>query len=481
MAFDSGQAFVAAPCGLFTNVDPELADGKWTALPAPPFASGNAIIAPNSWGNVLLVCAGSSVFRSPTLGQPSGAQPAWEAPISLGNGNGCRGLSVAPLMQSAPDTIAVVRSDPMGEAQLEVTTVNFTSGASNNLGFSQQSIVTNGSGVPAVFTALRPDGKGSTQAGIGYDIYAADSCGFWVFGVQPGSANVSSAKWTQIMGPSGCNNGIHADSWSMAIPTTYDPAHSVCTAFASTDGGVFINPSAKPASGAKCSLSKGWVTAMSGLHTLRAYTMAGTSQPQSKCNKASDPCPALYMPTGDNDVWVSTQGGNSWGRLTSAYELGDAGEIHVDPSVPGQVVATRASDYRLLISTNGAPPKPGNPGGQTTAITPPDISFGSAPGNPNLTQVLALPSDPASTPLYVAVTSPDSEPDTVVRNQHKVPTSNNWSHVEAQGINFPHGRIAQIRSSGSTAPRDLHPDHPRRRFQRQPRQRSDSELERCVG
>ncbi len=453
VAFDSGQAFVAAPCGIFTNADPDLADDKWTALSDLPFNPQDSIIAPNSSGNVLFICSGTSVYRSSTLGKQSGALPVWEPAVNLGSHNDCHGLSVVPSKGFVE--VAVVHKFPEGKAQLEVTIVNFSTLTSQSLGFSQQALATQNSGVPAVFTAARPDGNGSSTPGVGYDVYAADECGFWVFSVQTGSAQPSSPKWVPVMPRSAaddCNSGIHADSWSMAISTNYNPAGGVCTAFAATDGGVFMNPSAKLPSAVACSLTGGWVTAMSGLHTLKSGTMAGVSEPQSICLSESSPCPALYLPNGDNDVWASTQGEKRWGQLEPKDMLGDAGQVQVDPAVPGQVVAARNGHVTLLVSPDGLPVRPGNPGGQTMKIVPPHVNYGKLKGYLNLTQVLSVTSDPPLAPLYFAVETPPNKqnPDVVVQYQYMSDASSiNWIPVEAHRINsFGNKQIAEITSSG---------------------------------
>lgn len=99
VAFDSGQAFVAAPCGLFTNQDSNLKNGKWTPLPKLPFTVQGSTLAPNGSGSVLFVCQRNMVYRSETLGQPKGSQAVWKA-IDLGKDNICQALSVAPLGES---------------------------------------------------------------------------------------------------------------------------------------------------------------------------------------------------------------------------------------------------------------------------------------------------------------------------------------------------------------------------------------------
>lgn len=344
----------------------------------------------------------------------------------------------------APDHPAPVR---------DVVVVDFATSSTTSLNFSGQAISPCGSGTQSVFTVRRP-GAGSTTAGVAYDIYAADTCSFWFYGVEPGAS--SNPQWDGIMSPSGptqtCGSGIHADSWYVVFPKSYDPAKGVCTAYAATDGGVFVNSSsAKARSGSGCLLSSGWVTAMHGLHGFRSYSMAGISQPLSKCANPNESCPILYLPSGDNDVWASINGKN-WGQLVSA--LGDAGEVHVDPAFPTQVMGSRGATYVVVTSSDGQPPLPGS--ANTVEVTPANASnsaalggqTNSAPGNPELTQVMSLPGKSAEPAFYVTSESPPtSTKDVIVKNTASPPTASSWTALEASP-SFALNQVAQIRSSG---------------------------------
>jgi len=458
VAFDSGRAFVATPCGLFTNADSNLENGKWTPVPNLPFNSQGAILAPNGSGSVLFACEGNLAYRSDSLGQPHGSQSAWQT-VNLGKNNMCEALSVAPLGESKPTTVVVATQN--GKCQMnhpapqrDVVVVDFATGSTTSLNFSGQPISPCGSGYQAVFTVRRP-GISGTTAGVAYDIYAADTCSFWFYGVETGAS--SNPQWEGIMSPSSptsaCGSGIHADSWYIVFPKSYDPAKGVCTAYAATDGGVFVNSSTtKAKSGSGCLPSSGWVTAMHGLHGFRSYTMAGISQPLSKCANPNEVCPVLYLPSGDNDVWASIDGKN-WGQLVSL--LGDAGEVHVDPAFPTQVLTSRGSTYALVTSSDSKPPLPAT--AQTADVTPPNASNSaaltgqnnSAPGNPELTQVMSLPGKSAKPAFYVTSESPPhSTKDMIVKNTANPPTASTWKALEASGISFPLNQVAQIRSSG---------------------------------
>jgi hypothetical protein len=279
VAFSSGQPFVAAPCGLFTNADPGLADGKWTQVVTQGFpgkGANGAYLARNAWGNALFICPASSnlVYRSTDLGLH------WTS-VSLAKGNTCWGLSVVPVAEFVPDRVAVIQQIPQAPnltapapPYWDVSLVDFQSGASTSLGFNTVADA-GGSGVPAIFTAHRASAQlFDDRAGIAYDLYAADGCYFYVY--VPGANGT--ATWTKLTskspnGPASCGlsnknkqSSLHPDSWSMAFPSAYDPTKKICTAYVSNDGGVFQNNSSVAAGMAGCDPSAGWVAAMSLAH-----------------------------------------------------------------------------------------------------------------------------------------------------------------------------------------------------------------------
>jgi hypothetical protein len=459
VVFSSGQPFVAAaPCGIFTNTDPQLADGSWTLLPnnlTPALALAGVRMAPNSSGNALFACSGNLIYRSTNLGQ------TWGAPVTLAANNVCWSLSVAPVRgivtisgpppTPVPDTVAVLHAFPQGQpATQEVNIVNFSSAVATPLGFnltvgSDFAPLGGGSGISAVFTVQKPGAK-SNLANPAYDLFAADNLHFFLY--VPGATGA--AAWKPLQGGGAA---LHSDTWSMAFPSTYNPAGNVCTAYVSNDGGIFQNNSSQAASGGGCDPSGGWVAAMHGLHTLETYTLAGISQSvsQTGCG-ASKPCPTLYLANGDNDVWAVTQGGASSGSLDQF--LGDAGDVHVDPAYPKQVVLTRGLNAVVAVSATSNPPLPGV---QTTSITPPNATAGFCtpsncplgPGNPTLTQVMALKTEQVSAPIYFAVeTPPQSSTDLIVKSSTNPPSTPGWVSAGAAANFFAAGTIMQLRSSG---------------------------------
>ena len=270
----------------------------------------------------------------------------------------------------------------------------------------------------------------------------------------------------------------------MAFPSTYDPSEGVCTAYAATDGGVFVNNTATP--GVPCRPNSGWVQAQSGLHVAFSGTIAGVSQQPSAISSvavfngtltvttagnsnfvagqtiqfgnmvhatflnarqntltgvsgttlifantlypfypstAEDPVgippptasnligPTLYLPTGDDDVWVSTSGGLSWSSFF--MDLGDAGQTYIDPALPTREVSSRGGGTCQIAVTVSAdrinPPSSSNvtnagakcfgPVNEWSGIQPPNMSA--------LSQVMMLASDaPLSEGYYMTVQSP---------------------------------------------------------------------------
>ncbi|HVR22615.1 MAG TPA: hypothetical protein VMU26_04785 [Candidatus Polarisedimenticolia bacterium] len=471
VAFSSGQPFVAAACGLFTNLDPGLGDGNWVPLPKVPFDITTAILAPNSYGDVLFVCTGkdAQLYRSQTLGQSWDTQtisppPATNPPTSYGNV--CAGLSVVPEQEFAPDTVAMVYSyltppnPPNGTtAHWDVNILSFGSSPQIELGFNAVSSQ-GGGGTANVFAVRRASSPQSdNRPGFGYDVYAADGWYFYLY--VAGSASTPVA-WKPLQGSA----VLHADSWSMAFPTNYDPANSICTAFASDDGGVFSNASSQQnSSGAGCDPSGGWVAAMSGLHTLEGYGMKGVAA--SGCAGAAN-CPSVYLANGDNDTWIATNSGVGSGLLGDT--MGDSGDLKVDPAFSNIVVSTRGPQCTKLSWGAASPPGPGAPNvnvsvGALSLQNCPGInvtheSFGPPDGF--LTQVMALRNEAASGPLYYAAWSPPNQPaDAIAKlsvsasnpsSAWNSTTGSPWSSATvgtaSSFFSGTNGRVARIQSTG---------------------------------
>jgi hypothetical protein len=463
VAFSSGQPFVAAPCGFFTNTDPGLADGMWTQL-TTPFSSGTVVIAPNSYGGALFVCAGSQVFRSRNLGVN------WDAPISPGAADQCTGLSVVPGSAGVPDTVAMMYSMPnvnwMPDNQQpqtvpDVSILSFGSAAPIDLGFNSVAEA-GGSGEANVFVVLRGNAASRESGpGFAYDVYAADGFYYFVYAANKPWTN-QTGGWKRLQN---AGSGLHADSWSMAFPSTYDPEHLSCAAYVSNDGGIFMNSSSQLIiyrsnhTPYACDPSGGWVASMAGLHTLASYGMKGVTWPL--CAPAVN-CPTVYLATGDNDVWVANDGGATAGVLGDG--LGDAGDVHLDPAFARFVVVTRGGCGGLAKLASAAVYPPGI-AAQTFDVDPapsdPTLlcqtifsDGGLGPGNPFMTQVMALKSESPFAPLYFAVESPPNQTaDVIVTSTLNPPNGSSWVGAEAASAagffdSTTHGRVARIQSTG---------------------------------
>ena len=344
--FAAGTPFLltnTTSCRLWASVDPLLQD--WVPLPDPPFPGSEEIMVAANSSNTLFACQDHKVYRWPTQ-----SLSPWPDVQYLGGP--CRGLAVVPPVPGNIPNTVVAEFDvivPFGGssrvASREVCIVNFDSSPvscfNSQLAFGSVAKL-DGSGVTSVSVAPIANSIPGLGPGISYDIYAADSCSFFWFQA------FSPSSWFKLQpGPNAkCTSdstGIHVDSHAMAFPSTYNPLSTDCTAYASTDGGVFINnSSAVSLFDAGCNPSRGWVRASSGLHVYASDAMAGFSQTHEACPTSLLACPILYDPAADDEVWVSAQGGvpgSSWNDLKA--ELGDVAQVFIDPAQPYLVVSGR--------------------------------------------------------------------------------------------------------------------------------------------
>jgi len=469
VVFVSGQPFVSAPCGIFSNSDAQLADAKWTQLSKAPVPGGSHIAGA---GNTLFSCSGTQVYRY-TI--PS---KTWSKPVDLGSSTSCWVLSAVPAAAkgSEPDTVAVLIPNTQAASAkahpYDVTLVNFTSGKTASLGFSSVS-APNGSGVASVFAVRRAKAAANdSQPGIAFDIYAADAWAFFFYSVKNGTVT-----WKRLVGDKVRDNGKpddnednyarpHVDSWSMAFPSNYDPSYGICTAYMSNDGGVFKNNTPLPPPSSThplpCDPSQGWVTAMHGLHALGGGVLAGFSQTQGL------PGSILYMPTADNDVWAVPlpNGGGQAGPLGDG--AGDAGGVELDPAYRTQVVGTRNLREAVVVGQSGPPGPtsaatftPGYPAGTPFPVPPCGVADGNPPGPCHsvfgalsgafLTQVKALKGESLVTPQYFAIEGqaiPNNQPDAIVMSTANPPTPTSWIEPGNAQNRFPHGTIVSLTSSG---------------------------------
>ncbi len=436
VVFSQGTPFVSTRCGIFSTTDKDLEQATWTKLPQTTFNGQQAILAAAPGQGGLFACQGSTVRRSLTSGQ------SWEPPVTLPDL--CLGLSVVPSAQgsSVSSSVAVVHA-PADNKPREVTIVDFNTGTTTNLNFAAVSN-TAGSGQANVYTPRVGAPVPKEVPGVNYDVYAADGCIWWWFQAAAGGAG---GTWQQLGGgtSTGCSDPIHVDTWAMAFPSDYDPSNGICTAFASDDGGVFANVGSE---GLPCSRVNRWVAAQSGLHAMEANIMAGVSGMAAvKASGIGAPGPLLYVPTGDNDAWIGTQGGAAWSPLKDLD--GDAGQAWIDPQLPTQVVIGRNDNFHVKAN----PPGPSGTFLNITPTPPPKAEF-EQPGTGDFTQVMSVPGQHPVSAVYLSVESGpalNATQDVIVRNATVNPSmgsSGSWVSLESSSLlaaqPFPAGTVAKI-------------------------------------
>lgn len=398
--FASGRPFVASSCGIWTTVSDNLADGTWETIPTPPFSLSGAIVVGGP-SKALFACQGAKVFRSLNLGATA---ESWVAGPDLPGA--CWRFAVAPIPHEfVPDTVVVIHQ--VGDSTTykpEVSIVRFCAQCVQGLGFTTVGLNAGSCcGAAGVFTPRRASATSNeTRPGWAYDIYA--STGFYSYLFDPDTNSWDGLPF------------LHADTWSMAFPSIYDPANGSCIYYTSNDGGVYQHAAVLLPAQLNCEphsqLASTWMKAGAGLHVMYSGTMAGISQPP--CLVSFTPlsvCPTLYLPTGDNDVWVSATGGASW-SLLGQPSLGDAGQTYIDPAIPTREVSSRGGGNKcmdLVVSVGSHPPWSGDlviP--PNSCFSPPAIFSGRQPPNMSgLSQVMTLVSETApSEGQYVTVTSP---------------------------------------------------------------------------
>jgi hypothetical protein len=384
VGFSGGIAFAlteTADCHLTASVDSSLT--TWASLPDPPFPVGfNHMSAAPGPSPVLFACRGSVVWRT-TSPQTPGSWVPLVIPFDTFLPT-CDGIAAVPASATAPpgaggppalaDTVVVSSSGTDSSVTppallRRVSVLNFSLGTVEDLGTF--SVNASCCGTPDVFVAPYRSPEGGTGPGLSYDVYAADAYRFWMW--HPGNS------WSVLPGR------MHVDTWSMSFPSSYDPPHGACTGYASNDGGVWTG----------CRDQGDWLLASSGLRLLWSAVMNGVSRPiDAACLAAHapghSPCPVLYLPTTDNDQWVSTTGGAptpGWSFLND--NLGDAAEMLIDPAVPNMGLALRGPPgYYFQLSPDANPPVDWS-GYQD--ITFPDAFIASQDGvQGGITQVLTL-------------------------------------------------------------------------------------------
>jgi hypothetical protein len=453
--FSDTVAFVATDspnCLLVASGDSNLA--TWLSLPDPPVVTGpnhhyfDIVAAPGATPT-LFACQDGLVWRTVAPSSPN----SWTAlilPASSPFVPSCDGLApvsptdTAPGPIGTPPTASTVVVSASGspapnKIQREAYAVDFTASMVTDLGtYSTDS----GSGTQNVFVGPHAVPGPILGPGRSYDVFAADSLRFWKY--RPGDS------WDAF-------DDVHADTWSMAFPSSYDPPNGHCTAYASNDGGVYVNR----ATGSNC--GRDWVLASTGLRLLMSITVNGFSRPvDSDCLAAhapsQSPCPVLYLPSADDDQWVSDIGGTpgSWKYLDD--NLGDAGQTFLDPTSPSTALAIRNGNYHFKSSGGSNPP---DDFGGYHDVTPKDAFIGlqSQASEGGVTQVLTLPKLAYDHDDFFALVSLKSllnlsgktggGNDEIYRNETIGSSGDGqWVPVTTAGARFGPGNISALAASG---------------------------------
>ena len=422
VVFSTGRPFVATTCGIWTNDSDTLDSSSWTSLKGGPSGAGTFLA--DGGAKTLFACLGGQVFRTPDLGTK------WEQMTITGN---CLALTAVPGSTSSSDHALVVQLAPCvkgpcaktNKGSQEVTVLDFTTRKTQNLGFNSVAINT-GSGVSAVAAPpILHVPLGPPVAGFTYDVYAADGFNWFKY-------SLTIPHWTTL--------SMHVDTWAMAVPSRYNPLKGDCSAFASTDGGVFFNQG-RPLTQGGCAAGT-WAPVQNGLHALEA-TQIGVITAGSRPYMAGDLPLTIYMPTGDNDVFVTDVAVcPSSGSLPCQFNnflwqntkdgLGDAGQVLVDPAFPKQALFSRNNTYEALIGTTYTGMIPSLNGGATFD------NGGQSVGTYDLTQVMTTPgelSTGVSSADYLAVKDFDpstcsaNQTDHVLRNRSNPPSASSWADL----------------------------------------------------
>lgn len=460
VAFANGQPYVSTACGVMTTTNANL-HGGWTTLPVGTNAPSTGAMVIDGGFGTLFACSGNQILRA----TDAGASGNWQQ-LLLPAGAGCFHISAVPNGGSASTTVLAIWGPTPSTAcgkpgsSQEVSVLNFATSTIQNLNYAQRpqqpcpAVVGSGSGSSVVATPAIKTSSGATGPGVTYDVYAADGCAFY-------SYNRAPASWAMLAGPpsSECNSGttnIHVDTWAMAFPSWYDPGKGFCAAYAATDGGVYFSGglSSTPVVGGCIS---GWGQVQHHLHVIYGNAVWAVTAGSTKFTTAPL-AESVYLPTGDNDTFVTTFGWKTWQSLPDG--LGDSAQVLVDPAFPVWALASRNSNYTDMnnpAASSGVPMVPSLP---ATA----SFDNGNAvTGTADLTQVMTTSAElatPRTNPDYLTVLDQDVNCtklaiDEIVRNRSNPPVSSGWTDDISPSDHFNACNIGKIQSSGGHAPGSL--------------------------
>jgi hypothetical protein len=478
--FASGQPYVATQCGLWTTPSANLATGSWTELSNwPQDTEINEMADGGDGAGTVFACAVTSAGT--TLYRISNLPAASFTPLQLPGE--CLSLAPAPTgSETAGDSVVAAYKTTQSQNQscqpnlpdecVEVAVFDLVTGQRQLLGSDLAQLCC---GRPQVRTASIASASTGLSPGFAYDVYLADGCRWFAF--DP-NASPPSTSWKPIMplGSGHCTGatGIHADTWDMAFGPNYDPPNGKCTAYAATDGGVYASDETANVPAGGC--TSDWVFAQSGLHALNSMSMAGIPLPLYQ-NAAY-----LFLPSGDNDIWARPY---PQGLLPSATwfplhdDLGDAGQVLVDPLAPEYAQVSRNDTYRLATGTVSPPtpapfsdiiPTPSNAPctNASTSLTKTCYEGGvfGFPGDGGIAAVLTLP-QATDVPTYAAdfaavaavniaaspAPTPSRGPDMVLRCEGQACNGPgvHWTD-QSPSFHFDYCLTKVLASGGHTAP-----------------------------
>jgi hypothetical protein len=468
----SAQPYVSTACGIWTTTDPALGEGTWQQLNSsgentPP--PGSIVVGGGL--ETLFACNGTQVFRATSV---AGVSANWTVAPALAGP--CFHMTAAPNGDAASTTAIVIYGTPTNQ---EVATVNFfavSPATITNLNYSARpnqvpmcnSAASCAGGSGQSFVAAPPitSVSGSSGPGFSYDVYAADGCAWYAYNPSPPAGSKS---WSMLAyGGTECNSGtttLHVDTWAMAFPSWYDTGKGLCGAYAATDGGVFFAGYQQLSGPIIGGCTSNWITVQHKLHVLYSDAIYGITA-GSKVFAPSGATYALYLPTQDNDTFVTKFGWQSWSSFPDG--LGDSNMVLVDPALPNQVIATRNLNYVAFTNPLGpsaiqvmnervpptapyVPPVPGRPA---------EFDWGTnLAETADFTQVMTFdtgshPPPPAPTSAdYLAVVNQQPScaagfNDRVWRNQTTSPGG--WHDIDVSpSAAFPACAIGKIQAAGT--------------------------------
>jgi len=411
VGFSAGIAFAitlgGSSCQLFASSDPALL--KWSLLPATPFQPGDLAMAAGFGSNA---ASGPSPQSSPTLFTCQGtvayrkldataALPAWNAVPLPGN---CLAIAATPNSPNFQNLAVVAVQQGASPAVYNVYWVSFDQKSVMQIGssFSKQTGSNTdgwgqpGSGIFGIWAPARiTNNTGMEGPTFTFDLYVADTLNFFQFTASPTN------QWAQL-------KGTHADTWWMAFPPTYDPGApfstpDACIAYAASDGGISVGENLFQVPSVDCTRTHSladWSAATTNLAVMWPNVITGiSSQPALACIYGLPCGPQLYMPTTDNDTWVTFEGLGwspyDWQDLGDG--LGDSSWVLMDPAKPDYALAVRNSNYHMFVSAfPGLAPSAGipcfgsNSKGSCFDITPTNGWLGHTPCCTGLSPVLTL-------------------------------------------------------------------------------------------